>query len=85
MQQEGTSGPFRALKVRGPGSMCTATFIALHKELAMAHVLDIRDIHVFDGLLRRLEAILDSLMLPFAEEVGRLSPAAFRHLLNARF
>jgi len=65
--------------------MCTATFIALHKELAMAHVLDIRDIHVFDGLLRRLEAILDSLMLPFAEEVGRLSPAAFRHLLNARF
>ncbi|WP_162599492.1 hypothetical protein [Phenylobacterium parvum] len=51
----------------------------------MAHVLDIRDIHVFDGLLRRLEAILDGLMMPFAEEIGRLSPAAFRHLLNARF
>lgn len=85
MQQEGASGPFRALQAGDPGSMCTATFIALHKELAMAHVLDIRDIHVFDGLLRRLEAILDSLMLPFAEEVGRLSPAAFRHLLNARF
>jgi len=85
MQQEGASGPFRALQAGGPGPMCTATFIALHKELAMAHVLDIRDIHVFDGLLRRLEAILDSLMLPFAEEVGRLSPAAFRHLLNARF
>lgn len=51
----------------------------------MAHVLDIRDIHVFEGLLRRLEAILDGLMLPFAEEVGRLSPTAFRHLLNARF
>ena len=85
MQQEEASGPFRALQAGGAGSMCTATFIALHKELAMAHVLDIRDIHVFDGLLRRLEAILDSLMLPFAEEVGRLSPAAFRHLLNARF
>jgi hypothetical protein len=65
--------------------MCTATFIALHKELAMAHVLDIRDIHVFDGLLRRLEALLDGLMAPFAEEIGRMSPAAFRHLLNVRF
>ncbi len=51
----------------------------------MAHVLDIRDIHVFDGLLRRLEALLDGLMAPFAEEIGRMSPAAFRHLLNARF
>ena len=28
----------------------------------MAHVLDIRDIHVFDGLLRRLEAVLDGLI-----------------------
>ena len=51
----------------------------------MTHVLDIRDYPVFEGLLRRLEAILDGLMLPFAEEVGRLSPTAFRHLLNARF
>ncbi|MCA6267248.1 MAG: hypothetical protein IM657_10920 [Phenylobacterium sp.] len=51
----------------------------------MAHVLDIRDIHVVEGLLRRLEAIIDSLMLPFAEEIGRLSPTAFRHLLNTRF
>ncbi len=51
----------------------------------MAHVLDIRDIHVFEGLLRRLEALLDGLMMPFAEEIGRLSPAAFRHLLSARF
>lgn len=51
----------------------------------MAHVLDIRDIHVFDGLLRRLEAILDGLMAPFSEELARMSPAAFRHLLNARF
>ena len=85
MQQEGRPRPSQALKVWGVGSMCTATFIALHKEFAMAHVLDIRDIHVFDGLLRRLEAILDSLMLPFAEELGHMSPAAFRHLLNARF
>ena len=51
----------------------------------MAHVLEIRDIHFFGGLLRRLEALLDGLMMPFAEEVGRVSPAAFRYLLNARF
>lgn len=51
----------------------------------MADVMDIRNIHVFEGLLRRLEAILDGLMMPFAEEIGRLSPTAFRHLLNARF
>lgn len=51
----------------------------------MTHVLDIRDYPVFDGLLRRLEAILDGLMAPFAEELGRMSPVAFRHLLNARF
>jgi hypothetical protein len=65
--------------------MCAATIFALHKELPMAHVLDIRDIHVVEGLLRRLEAIIDGLMLPFAEEIGRLSPTAFRHLLNTRF
>ncbi|MCA6297247.1 MAG: hypothetical protein IM595_07970 [Phenylobacterium sp.] len=51
----------------------------------MAHVLEIRDIPFFEGLLRRLEALLDGLMMPFAEEIGRVSPAAFRHLLNARF
>ena len=73
------------MRGRAHGTMCTATFVALHKELAMAHVLDIRDIPFFEGLLRRLEAFLDGLMMPFAEEIGRVSPAAFRHLLNARF
>jgi hypothetical protein len=65
--------------------MCTATIAALHKEPAMTHVLEIRDYPVFEGLLRRLEAILDGLMAPFDEELGRMSPTAFRHLLNARF
>ncbi|MEI7572548.1 MAG: hypothetical protein WCJ52_05400 [Phenylobacterium sp.] len=51
----------------------------------MTHVLEIRDYPVFEGLLRRLEAILDGLMAPFDEELGRMSPTAFRHLLNARF
>ena len=51
----------------------------------MTHVLEIRDYPVFEGLLRRLEALLDSFMTPFGEELGRLSPTAFRHLLNARF
>ncbi len=51
----------------------------------MTHVLEIRDYPVFEGLLRRLEAILDGLMTPFDEELGRMSPIAFRHLLNARF
>ena len=51
----------------------------------MTHVLDIRDYPVFEGLLRRLEDLLDSLMTPFGEELGRMSPTAFRHLLNARF
>jgi hypothetical protein len=65
--------------------MCAATIAALHKEPAMTHVLEIRDYPVFEGLLRRLEAILDGLMTPFDEELGRMSPIAFRHLLNARF
>jgi hypothetical protein len=65
--------------------MCTATIAALHKEPAMTHVLEIRDYPVFEGVLRRLEAILDGLMTPFDEELGRMSPIAFRHLLNARF
>jgi hypothetical protein len=51
----------------------------------MAHVMDIRKAPLFGGLLRRLEAFLDGLMMPFAEEIARLSPSAFRHLLNARF
>jgi len=51
----------------------------------VAHVLEIRDTQGLGWLLRRLEALLDGLMLPFAEEIGRLSPSAFRHLLNARF
>ena len=51
----------------------------------MTHVLEIRDYPVFEGLLRRLEAFLDSVMAPYGEELGRLSPIAFRHLLNARF
>ncbi len=51
----------------------------------MTHVLEIRDYPVFEGLLRRLEAILDSVMSPYGEELGRLSPTAFRHLLNAGF
>ena len=51
----------------------------------MTHVMDIREAPFFGGLLRRLEALLDGLMMPFADEIGRLSPSAFRHLLNARF
>lgn len=51
----------------------------------MAHVMDIREAPFFSGLLRRLEALLDGLMTPFAEEIARLSPSAFRHLLSARF
>ena len=69
----------------GLGPMCTATIAALHKELAMTHVLEIRDYPVFEALLRRLEALLDSLMTPFDEELGRMSPTAFRHLLNSQF
>jgi|GEM_PF-2499328 hypothetical protein len=51
----------------------------------MTHVLEIRDYPLFEGLLRRLEAFLDSVMSPFGEELGRMSPTAFRHLLNAGF
>jgi hypothetical protein len=65
--------------------MCAAANAALHKEPAMTHVLEIRDYPLFEGLLRRLEAFLDSVMSPFGEELGRMSPTAFRHLLNAGF
>lgn len=73
------------MRGRADRIMCTATIIASHKEFAVAHVLEIRDTQGLGWLLRRLEALLDGLMLPFAEEIGRLSPSAFRHLLNARF
>lgn len=73
------------MRGRADRIMCTATIIASHKEFTVAHVLEIRDTQGLGWLLRRLEALLDGLMLPFAEEIGRLSPSAFRHLLNARF
>jgi hypothetical protein len=85
MQQLTPSGAQRTLRGRADRIMCTATIIASHKEFAVAHVLEIRDTQGLGWLLRRLEALLDGLMLPFAEEIGRLSPSAFRHLLNARF
>lgn len=85
MQQLTPSGAQRTLRGRADRIMCAAAIIASHKEFAVAHVLEIRDTQGLGWLLRRLEALLDGLMLPFAEEIGRLSPSAFRHLLNARF
>ena len=84
MQHEGL-WRLPGLAQRGLQAYVHRNIVATHKEPAMTHVLDIRDYPVFEGLLRRLEDIVDSLMTPFGEELGRMSPTAFRHLLNARF